>query len=57
LEDLRAEVEGLKRELGEARTENDVLKKAEKQRATNAALLVKGSLARSLVYCDMWSRH
>ncbi len=43
-EDLRGEIERLKQELGESRAENEALQKAEKQRATNAALLVKGAL-------------
>jgi DNA repair exonuclease SbcCD ATPase subunit len=43
-EDLRGEIERLKQELGETRAENEALQKAEKQRAANAALLVKGAL-------------
>jgi hypothetical protein len=55
-EDLRGEVERLKRELGETRAENEALQKAEKQRAANAALLVKGALdlARLSVVTHRW---
>lgn len=51
-EDLRGEVERLKRELGETRAENEALQKAEKQRAANAALLVKEMKAEEKHYAS-----